>query len=108
MHATNSSANLGSYLMGYSTSSRSFAKYSDIPLFEDLISGSDKAINAMEQFKKSVGVVGPMAKLGGSDMDQAERALLAVYVFAFEETERLSNLLDNPDSIDSAMSKIVK
>ena len=108
MHATSSSTNLSTYLMGYSTSSRSFAKYSDIPIIEELIDGSERVIQGMEQFKKSSDIVGPMAKLGGSDLDQAERALLAVYVFAFDETEQLSYLLDNPTTISSAMCKLVK
>ena len=62
----------------------------------------------MESFKKSAGILGPMAKLGGDNLNQAERALLAVYIFAFEETDLLSSLMDYPETIDAAMCKLVK
>ena len=106
--APKSSANLGAYLSGYSISSRSFSKYSDIPIIEEFIHGTDRAIQAMKQFKANAGIMGPLATLGGSDLDQAERALLAVYVFAFEEADLLGYLLDNPETNDAAMNKLVK
>ena len=106
-HAPKSSANLGAYLSGYSISSRSFSKYSEIPILEEFISGTDRVIQAMKQFKSFAGITGPMAMLGGSDLDQAERALLAVYVFAFEETDLLGYLLEDPVN-EPAMSKLVK
>ena len=52
-------------------------------VIEEIITGTDRVINAYGVMKKTAGLVGPAANFGGDKLDQAERALFCVYASLF-------------------------
>ena len=108
VNPTNASGSLGAYMTAFTANTRSFGRYSESTTLEELITGSDRVLNAMVTMKKTAGIVGPMAAIGGAALDQAERAIIAVYISAFDQTEHLSSILDSPKSVDGSTSKIIK
>ena len=71
-------------MTAFTANTRSFGKYSESTTLEELVTGSDRVLNAMISMKKKIGIVGPIAAIGGAALDQAERAIMAVYISAFD------------------------
>jgi hypothetical protein len=102
------SGSLGNYITEFTATTRSFAKFSEHPILEEFISGSEKAVATMAELKKQAGVVGPFASIGGAALDQSERAILCVYLYAFNQADHLANIMENPESADATTVKLVK
>ena len=69
INPTNASGSLGSYMTAFTANTRSFGRYSESTTLEELITGSDRVLNAMVTMKKTAGIVGPMAAIGGAALD---------------------------------------
>ncbi|CAG9317539.1 unnamed protein product [Blepharisma stoltei] len=82
--------------------------YSDVPFLQEFIEGKEWCLEAWKEIKKKSGVVGPATNIGGSEMDQAERAVFAVYTAFFEMVDTVSKLFHNPSDIGITLKNIVK
>jgi len=82
--------------------------YSKHPIIEEIITGTDRVINAYSSMKKAAGLVGPAANFGGDKLDQAERSVFCVYASLFQITEVVGDLLDRPDHIDDSIKRVLK
>jgi len=83
-------------------------KYSENPFLQELIEGSERVKKGWTELKKKSGVFGPSANIGGSELDQAERAIFGVYCAFFEITDTVSKLMDSPGDIGKTFKFIVK
>lgn len=83
-------------------------KYSDISIIQDLIIGTDDTISGWRELKQVSGVKGPGSNIGGTDLNQAERAVFAVYVSLFEITDTVGKIFLKTLEIGSSIKYIVK
>lgn len=84
------------------------AVYSEVPFLQELIEGSDWVINAWNDIRKRSGASGPAFNIGGGEMDQAERAVFAVYTAFFEMSDTIHKLFQTPSDIGATLKHIVK
>ena len=102
------SANLTTYINNFDTDTVVLHHYSKHPIIEEIITGTDRVINAYSSMKKAAGLVGPAANFGGDKLDQAERSVFCVYASLFQITEVVGDLLDRPDHIDDSIKRVLK
>ena len=74
--------NLGDYVEEYGNWGE--PRFTDDPFLQELIEGNDNIQQSWGLVKKKAQVTGPESKIGGSELDQAERAVFAVYVAYFD------------------------
>jgi len=99
---------LSSYLAQIGLADKTKYQYSDVAIIEELIQGSDRTIAAFKDLKRRSGVMGPLTTLGGTDMDQPERALFGVYLAFFELSETFAAFVTEPDEICDMLKYMVK
>ena len=83
-------------------------KYSDTEIVEELINGSENVVSAWRELKQVSGVKGPSSNIGGSEMNQAERAIFAVYISLFGVTETVSKIFQKTGVVGNSIKYIVK
>ena len=98
--------NLGDYVEDYGHWGE--PRFTDDTFLQELINGSEKIQTAWDKVKIKAQVVGPESKIGGSELDQAERAIFAVYIAYFEMSNTIKKLFDNPGEIGATLKYIIK
>ena len=96
---------LASYVASFGKWER---KYSDVDLVEQLIGGSENVISAWRDLKQAAGIKGPATNIGGTEMNQAERAVFAVYISVFDITETVSKTFANTTNVSNSIKYLVK
>jgi hypothetical protein len=99
---------LSSYLAQIGLADKGKYQYSEVPIIEELIKGSDRTITAFKELKRRSGVIGPLTNLGGTDMDQPERALFCVLLAFFELSETFNTFVTEPGDICEMLKYIIK
>ena len=100
--------NLAAYLSKLSTVSETAVQYCDTPIIEELIAGSERAVAAFEGLKEQAKVAGPLANIGGAELDQAERAVFGVFLTFFELSSSFASLVDDAQEVCSMFQFILK
>lgn len=98
--------NLGDYVEDYGNWGE--PRFTDDEFIQELIQGSEKVQNAWEAVKRKAQVIGPLTKIGGKELDQAERAVFAVYIAYFEMTFTMKKLFEKPTEITPTLKLIIK
>ena len=98
--------NLGDYVEEYGNWGE--PRFTDDPFLQELIEGNDNIQQSWGLVKKKAQVTGPESKIGGSELDQAERAVFAVYVAYFDMSLSIKKLFENPGDIDNTLKFIIK
>ena len=97
---------LNSYLTTYKTLVD--PHFSDSPFLLELFEGSPQAIKSWDELKKKFGLIGVGSTIGGSDLDQAERAVFAVYTGYFEVVDTMSKLFINIKDAGPTLKLFIK
>ena len=105
MHKESLKDDLYSYTTGFGFWPR---KYSDTAVVEELIVGSDYIIGGWRDLKQAAGIKGPASTIGGTELNQAERAVFAVYISLFDITEIVSNIFGNIMQVGNSVRYMVK
>jgi len=85
-----------SYLPKLASADMVATQYCDISIVDELIAGSSRVKESLADLKEQAKVTGPVANLGGTELDQAERALLGVYVAFFEISNSFISVVEDP------------
>ncbi|CAG9334942.1 unnamed protein product [Blepharisma stoltei] len=101
------SVSLESYALSYKQRPEE-ARFSYIPFLQELIEGSERVKTGWAKLKKQSGVVGPSTRIGGDEMDQAERAIFAVYIAFFEVVDTVNKLFDESEDLGKTLKYIIK
>lgn len=101
----NSALTLAGYIANYTASAASLAQYSENLIIEEWIAGSERVCEAWSIMKKDAGSVGPQLTVGGREMEQAERAVFAVYTTFFDFIDVLGNLIESPKQVNDTVLK---
>ena len=99
---------LAVYLSKLGTVSDTTVQYCDIPIIEELIAGSERTVAAFEGLKEQAKIGGPLANIGGADIDQAERALFGVFLAFFELSSSFASLVDEAQEVGDMFQFILK
>ena len=97
---------LNLYLSTYSSLKE--PHFSDSPFLLELFEGSERVAKAWSELKKKSGIVGGGANIGGGDLDQAERAVFAVYTAYFEVVDTMSKIFESPSEAGPTVKVIIK
>ena len=97
---------LKSYLTNYGQISG--ATYSPSVFLQDLIEGKDEVVTCWNQLKQKCSIVGPVMNIGGTELDQAERAIFAVYTAFFEIVDTMARIFSNVNEVGRTVKLFVK
>ena len=98
------SASLSEYLTSYAGLQPSM----DHSFLSQLIEGEAKLNESWAALKKRSGVIGAAATIGGKDLDQAEKAVFAVYSAFFEISETIKLIFEDINNAGPTVKMIVK
>lgn len=98
--------NLGDYVEDYGQWGE--PRFTDDPFLQELIEGDEKIQKAWELVKRKAQVLGPESKIGGNELDQAERAIFAVYTAYFEMSGTMKKFFENPGEVSQTLKYIIK
>ena len=82
--------------------------FSDSPFLLELFEGSERVLKAWSELKKKSGILGAGATIGGADLDQAERAVFAVYTAYFEVVDTMGKIFESPSEAGPTVKVIIK
>jgi hypothetical protein len=99
---------LNDYIDTFDSKAKRLANYSEIPILEEFMAGSDRAAATWNELKKRAGVAGPHFNIGGEELEKAERAVFAVYVAFFKLESFLQNFLSDPHDLGRTLRSMVK
>ncbi|CAG9327548.1 unnamed protein product [Blepharisma stoltei] len=102
-----SAITLGDYIASYQKIQKN-PSFSNIQFLQELIDGSDRVKAAWTNLKKKSGIFGPSTNTGGSEMDQAERAIFAVYIAFFDVIDTVNKIFDSPEEVGLTLKFIIK
>lgn len=105
MHKERKNDDLASYCEGFGSWPKN---YSDVPIVEELIQGSDRIIGCWRDMKQAAGVKGPVSTIGGTEMNQAERTVFAVYISLFDITDLASQVFSSNLQVGKALKYMTK
>lgn len=100
--------NITDYLQTVRKADSPSFRYSDDSFLEEFISGSDRTLSLFADLKRQAKVSDPVTSLGGTHLDQAERALFAVFMAFFDISENFSALLERPREIGEMVKYLIK
>ncbi|OMJ88244.1 hypothetical protein SteCoe_9826 [Stentor coeruleus] len=96
-------------LMTYSaTFGRWGKRISDVDIIEEIINGSDNVVSCWRDLKQASGVKGPASNIGGNELNQAERAIFAVFATVFDITDTINSLFLRTAQVGNSIKHIVK
>ena len=98
--------NLGDYVEEYGYWGE--PRFTDDNFLQVLVEGTEDLQKTWELVKRKAQVIGPESVIGGKDMDQAERAIFAVYVGYFGISGTVKKLLEHPVDISPTLKFIIK
>ena len=82
--------------------------YSDNPVVDEWIRGSDLISEAWNSLKLEAGAVGPHYNIGGSELEQAERTVFAVYAGLFGFSDYLGLLIETKVVNHKLIKELIK
>lgn len=100
--------NIMEYLQSVKKADSPSTAYCDDPFLDEFICGSDRTVALFAALKRQAKVADPLSSLGGADMEQAERALFAVFAAFFDISQQLSGLLESPQGVGEMVKCMIK
>lgn len=82
--------------------------YSEHGLVEEWVKGSDGISEVWNLLKIEAGAVGPHYNIGGCELEQAERAVFAVYACLFGFADYLNLLIETKSVQDKLVKELIK
>ena len=104
--STNFEIGLQGYLKNYEGITET--TYADSVFLQGLIEGKEELVEAWKQLKKKSVVAGGGMNIGGTELDQAERAVFSVYTAFFEIVETMSAIFTNVNEAGQTVKLFVK
>jgi hypothetical protein len=99
---------LTAYINTCINSSHSGKHFSENPLVDEWIRGSDLISEAWNSLKIEAGAVGPHYNIGGSELEQAERTVFAVYASLFGFADFLGLLIETKKIHNKLIKELIK
>jgi hypothetical protein len=82
--------------------------FSSNHFFNDFVEGTEDLLAAWTALRKKSGITGNHLNIGGNDLDQAERAIFAVYSSFFEIGETVKGILTSSFEAGATVKSFVK
>ena len=102
----NEDIGLRSYLSTYEHTSA--ATYSPSVFLQDLIEGKEELVASWNELKKKSSTAGGAMNIGGTELDQAERTIFAVFTTFFEIVDTMAVIFTNVNEAGSTVKLFVK